>query len=74
MDLNHIFNKLWEIYTEQNPAVQQVHDLFTSNGERVVNDHIAFRTFNDPRVNVDALSKVFLKEGYVEKGQYHFEP
>jgi hypothetical protein len=73
MNLEHIFNKLWDIYTDQNPAVQQVYDLFTSKGEKVANDHIAFRTFNDPRVNVDVLAKVFISAGYVEKGQYHFE-
>jgi hypothetical protein len=73
MNLDQIFGKLWGIYTRQNPSVQQVHDLFTSHGENVVNDHIAFRTFNDPRVNIDVLSREFIKAGYTEKGQYHFE-
>jgi hypothetical protein len=73
MNLDQIFGKLWEIYTEQNPSVKGVYNLFTGNGEAVVNDHIAFRTFNDPRVNIDVLSRKFIKEGYVEKGQYHFE-
>jgi hypothetical protein len=73
MNLDQIFGKLWEIYTRQNPSVQQVYDLFINEGEDVANDHIAFRTFNDPRVNVDVLSKEFIKAGYTEKGQYHFE-
>lgn len=73
MKLENIFGKLWEIYTAQNPAVQQVYDLFTGEGERVVNDHIAFRTFDDPRINIDVLAKPFLANGYVEKGTYHFE-
>lgn len=73
MDLNTIFTKLWEIYTSQNPAVQQVYDLFTSEGEKVENDHIAFRTFNDPRIGIAALSRVFIEAGYREKGQYYFE-
>jgi hypothetical protein len=71
--LDYIFGKLWDTYTSQNPAVQQVYDLFTREGERVVNDHIAFRTFDDPRVNIDMLAKPFLANGYVEKGQYQFE-
>lgn len=68
-----IFQKLWKIYTEQNPSVKQVYDLFVKNGEEVINDHIAFRTFDDPRVNIDVLAKPFLKGGYIEKGQYKFE-
>lgn len=73
MNLEIIFKKLWAEYTSQNPAVQQVYDLFVSEGERVVNDHIAFRTFDDPRVNIDVLAKPFLANGYVERGTYHFE-
>jgi len=73
MKLDHIFGKLWDIYTSHNPAVQQVHDLFIREGERVVNDHIAFRTFDDPRIGIDVLAKPFLANGYVEKGQYNFE-
>jgi hypothetical protein len=68
-----IFQKLWKIYTEQNPSVKQVHDLFVKEGEEVVNDHIAFRTFDDPRINIDVLAKPFIEGGYVEKGQYKFE-
>lgn len=73
MKLDYIFGKLWEAYTFQNPAVQQVHDLFIKEGERVVNDHIAFRTFDDTRISIDVLAKPFLANGYVEKGTYHFE-
>jgi hypothetical protein len=73
MKPDNIFGKLWESYTAQNPAVQHVYDLFIKEGERVVNDHIAFRTFDDPLTGIDALAKPFLAGGYVEKGQYHFE-
>jgi hypothetical protein len=71
--MQHIFDKLWKTYTTQNPSVQNVYDLFITEGEKVTNDHIAFRTYNDPRIGVDVLAKVFIKSGYVEKGQYHFE-
>jgi hypothetical protein len=73
MKIQETYHKLWEIYTAQNPAVQQVYDLFVREGEKVVNDHIAFRTFDDPRVNIEVLSRPFLANGYVEKGTYHFE-
>jgi hypothetical protein len=73
MTTTQIFSRLWNDYTSQNPDVKKVYDLFVSAGESVVNDHIAFRTFNDPRINVEVLSKVFINSGYQEKGQYVFE-
>lgn len=73
MSLKTIFSQLWEDYTSQNHSAQKVYDLFEKEGEQVLNDHIAFRTYDDPRVNIDVLAKVFINNGYVEKGQYEFE-
>jgi hypothetical protein len=71
--LDDIFNKLWIDYISQNPSAQKVYELFTSAGEKVVNDHIAFRTFDHPKLNIDVLAKPFLKNGYEEKDAYEFE-
>ncbi len=68
-----IFNKLWKSYIDLNPEVKRVYDLFRNEGETVVNDHIAFRTFEDPRVNIDVLARPFLEAGYEYRGEYHFE-
>jgi hypothetical protein len=73
MKLDFIFGKLWEDYVSRNPDVQKVYDLFIKEGEKVVNDHIAFRTFDDPRIGIKILAKPFLSVGYVEKGTYNFE-
>lgn len=73
MNKNYIFDRLWVDYISRNPLVKKVYDAFCTAGEKVVNDHIAFRTFDDPRVNVEVLAKPFLAAGYVEKGQYVFE-
>ncbi|MBN2663174.1 MAG: DUF1338 domain-containing protein [Bacteroidales bacterium] len=67
-----IFEKLWDIYTTQNPQAKKVYELFTQRGETVLNDHIAFRTFDDDRVNIDVLSKPFIESGYQYIGDYHF--
>lgn len=67
-----IFNRIWEDYLTQNPAVKDVYNLFISKGESVINDHIAFRTFNDPRVNIDVLSKAFIEMGFEFKQEYDF--
>ena len=73
MSIDIIFKRLWNDYTTQNPSAKRVYDLFTAEGEAVLNDHIAFRTYDDPRVNIDVLSRIFIKNGYVEKGEYEFE-
>lgn len=69
---NKIFEKLWDIYTSQNPHAKKVYDLFTKKGETVLNDHIAFRTFDDPRISIDVLAQPFIASGYEYKGDYHF--
>jgi hypothetical protein len=73
MKIEIIFDRLWKAYTTQNPAVLRVYEHFIEYGEQVVNDHIAFRTFDDPRVNIDVLSRSFIQAGYQEKGTYVFE-
>ena len=73
MDYKQIFNRLWKDYTTQNPAVERIYELFLEKEGKVENDHIAFRTFNDKRLNIDVLAQIFLKAGYVEKGNYIFE-
>jgi len=72
MNIEQLFEKLWKDYTEQNPSALKIYDLFAEHGNKVVNDHIAFRTFNDKRMNLDVLALPFLKLGYVPVGEYNF--
>ena len=72
-DQTQVFQKIWEDYLTQNPGVKDVYNLFISNGEDVVNDHIAFRTFNDKRVNIDVMSKTFIDMGFKFIESYDFE-
>lgn len=73
MKLKSIFERLWEQYSSQNPSAGQIHKLFNSPDRPVINDHVAFRTFNDPRVNIDILAKPFIDAGYEPMGDYNFE-
>lgn len=73
MKTTEIFEKLWEQYSSENSSAEQIYDLFQNSGERVVNDHVAFRTFDDPRVNIDVIARPFLEAGYVPAGEYYFE-
>lgn len=73
MKASEIFSKLWEQYSHENPSAERIFNLFQNSGERVVNDHVAFRTCDDPRVNIDVLARPFLEAGYVPAGEYFFE-
>ena len=73
MNTTEIFDKLWNEYIERTPSAERIQELFTSKGNEVFNDHVAFRTFDDERVNIEVLATPFLEAGYEECGDYHFE-
>lgn len=73
MNQSNIFKKLWDHYSTENPSAGKIHEMFTSKGETVVNDHVAFRTFNDPRTGIDILSRPFIDAGYESMGEYRFD-
>lgn len=70
--LTELLDKMWMDYININPLAQKVHDLIVAEGEIIQNDHIALRTFNHPRVNIDILAKPFLESGYSYIGDYVF--
>ncbi|MBS3797695.1 DUF1338 domain-containing protein [Pseudoalteromonas sp. BDTF-M6] len=73
-DVNTLFEKLWDNYLEVTPSAVKVHELLGSTQQDdVINDHIALRTFNLPKVGLEKLAAHFLAVGYKECGEYHFE-
>ena len=68
-----IFERFWNRYSTENPSAKRIHDLFTARGEKVVHDHIALRTFDDPRMNIDVIARVFTESGYEARGNYKFK-
>lgn len=71
--IRELLDQLWAEYIETNPPAKRINDLFVDKGEKVINDHIAFRTYNLPEIGLNVLAKVFKDRGYQEKGEYHFE-
>jgi len=69
----NIFEKLWDQYSSENQSAGMIHNLFSQSGHRVINDHVAFRTFNDPRTGIDVLARPFIEAGYKARGEYSFE-
>lgn len=68
-----IFDNLWKDYISQNPDTKKIYDLFVNEGEIVQNDHIAFRTFNHPKISISVLAQPFIDAGYQYSGTYVFE-
>ncbi len=70
--IDNYFNQLWDLFCRMNPQAEGIHRLLAERGEVIVNDHIAFRTFDDPRVDIEFLARPFLKSGYFPQGEYEF--
>ena len=70
--ITDFFDKLWSNYLEITPSAEKIHNVLSSGGE-IINDHVAFRTFNLPHINLEVLGAFFIDMGYEEKGQYVFD-
>jgi len=71
--LDELIGALWNDYININTQAGAIYQLLTDRGEKVFNDHIAFRTYNLPKVGIDKVAQHFEKFGYEAKGQYDFE-
>lgn len=72
MEQKELFKRLWTAYTNITPSAQTIHDLFAAEGDQFNNDHVALRTFNDPRVSIDVIAAPFIEAGYEVKEEYDF--
>lgn len=79
-NVNDLFANLWQNYVAITPSAEKIHDLLNkfeqSHGKvdaEIINDHIALRTFNIEKINMQKLAQHFLALGYTEQGQYVFE-
>lgn len=71
-DLEKLLGHLWEDYAAINVQARRIHELLQERGEKIVNDHVAFRTFNLPKVGLEVLAELFKRLGYAPKAEYEF--
>ena len=78
-NVNTLFENLWQDYVAITPSAQKIHAFLDSYEAKhsdaktqIINDHIALRTFNIAKVNMQKLAAHFLALGYSEQGQYVF--
>ncbi|TDO97920.1 DUF1338 domain-containing protein [Marinomonas balearica] len=73
MNTADFFDALWAQYTKITPQAQRIQSLFQSHGETVLNDHVAFRTFNHSPIELEKLEPQLSALGYTAYGAFRFE-
>lgn len=73
MDIDTFFARLWDDYTAMTPQASRIHDAFVDAGETIVNDHVAFRTFDRGRITLAKLEPHLLALGYQRFEPYEFK-
>lgn len=68
----HFFSQLWNDYVRIAPGVERIHRAVAERGERIVNDHVAFRTYDLAPINLKALENHLFDLGYNRYAPYEF--
>lgn len=72
-DPAEFFDTLWQQYSAICPQAVAIHRLFEGEGEVLINDHIAFRTFANSNIDIEHLEAEIFALGYQYLDSYHFE-
>lgn len=64
MKLAQFYDRAWKSYAAITPDAPKIHSLLSARGEKVINDHIAIRTFNIEGIGRLELGKHFETMGY----------
>mgnify|MGYP006189236499 CR=1 FL=1 len=72
MELESWFDTLWTNYEQIAPNVSRIRGLIEARGERVVNDHVAFRTYDLDPIGIARLGPLIESLGYTALEDYEF--
>jgi hypothetical protein len=64
MTLEEFLSQAWTRYVDLTPDALVIHKLLEERGEKILNDHIAFRTFNLKGIGRLDLGRIFENWGY----------
>jgi len=70
--VEQLFENMWQDYLALNPDALKIFELFSAK-DKVVNDHVAFRTYGLPGLRVEDIAAPLLEAGYKEVQDYDFE-
>jgi hypothetical protein len=71
--LNAFLDTMWTDYCKMNPQAALIYKALSEKNKHVLNDHIALRTFNSPKLGIKSLAQHFEKYGYEDRGEYVFK-
>ncbi|WP_108124745.1 DUF1338 domain-containing protein [Saccharospirillum mangrovi] len=72
MHIDTFFDHLWQDYIRMTPQAETIAQALRSRGERIQNDHVAFRTFNRGPIALEKLEPFILDMGYQRYEPYNF--
>ncbi|MCP4995098.1 MAG: DUF1338 domain-containing protein [Gammaproteobacteria bacterium] len=72
MNRKQFFSRLWREYLAVTPQAEKIMNLFLEHNQRVVNDHIALRTFDIAPIDITHLEPFILGIGYRPLESYEF--
>lgn len=72
MAITDLFHSLWQQYLQVTPSALPIQQLL-GQGQMVINDHIALRTFDLPDIGVEDLGNHFQNLGFCWQDEYYFE-
>jgi hypothetical protein len=72
MNRTEFFVALWNQYIQVTPQADSIHALFNERGEDVINDHVAFRTFDIKGFDLDRATELLATIGYEAFDSYMF--
>jgi hypothetical protein len=72
MKLEQFLERGWSEYAKITPDAPRIHSLLSHRGERVINDHVALRTFGIEGLGRLELGKIFEQWGYARREDFEF--
>ncbi|MBU2863116.1 DUF1338 domain-containing protein [Reinekea forsetii] len=72
MNIKDFYSALWQDYVNMTPQAETIANALRQRGEEVLNDHVAFRTFNIGPITIKDLEPYLLELGYTRYEPYHF--
>ena len=64
MNRDKFFDLLWKQYISVTPQAREIQALLRSRGEEVINDHVAFRTFDIQGFGLETVTDLLAEIGY----------
>ena len=72
ISLKQFFDQLWQDYSAITPQAKTIQQAFSQQNTQLINDHVAFRTFDIPAMDIASLEKYLLALDYQLLDNYHF--